>query len=264
MANVSKEKVSMNVIFDAGKGYWDEVPENTSVKIKNDDDEIKSIVSSQVTNTKYQLPEEPPFWKKLRKFKCWCTDEDLKNKVDEDEALVDPEVPILYAKYKKNIIPFLLLGLLLLGLIIGLLLYTNNWFDPNSKAGYHPGKSREEIINDLNAQVRDGEMNVSINNTIEFTNGTLNPAVANIENIANNHVAQKVVIRLDGDDEILYESGAIAPGHYIGEITLNKELAPGKYVAKVTVTGYNQDADFFGNHAQYGAPLSALINLVVD
>lgn len=127
-------------------------------------------------------------------------------------------------------------------------------------------------MRDLNAQVADGEMNVSIANTIRFPNGSQNDGVAHIENIAANHVDQKFLIYLADSEELLYESGAIAPNSHIDTIRLNRYLEPGRYKAIAIITGYetsNGDAiaDFFNslfnNHKKVGT-LGAQINLVVE
>lgn len=166
----------------------------------------------------------------------------------------------------------LLVGLiltLLLALVIGL---CAGWFDSNAGKGPYEGKSQEQIIADLNAQVAEGEMNVSIANTIRFPNGSQNDGIANIENIEANHLDQKISLFLVDSNECIYESGAIAPGYHITNIKLNKYLEPGQYKAVALVTGYQHEEqgtvesffnNLFNNHKKVGA-LGAQINLLVE
>lgn len=82
-------------------------------------------------------------------------------------------------------------------------------------------------------------MAVSIAHTLKFPNGSQNPGTAHIENLEKNHVDQKVSIVIN--DETVYESGAIAPGYFIDEITLNRYLPPGVYDAQAIFDGYQKD-----------------------
>lgn len=127
-------------------------------------------------------------------------------------------------------------------------------------------------MRDLNATVDDGEMHVSIKNTITFPYGSQNEGTANIENIPANHVDQRYVIQLADTKEVIYESGTIPPNNHITNIKLNKELAPGAYKAVAIVTGYQREEDgsfehFFNNlfntHKKVGV-LGAQINIVVE
>lgn len=127
---------------------------------------------------------------------------------------------------------------------------------------------------DLNAAVAEGEMNLSIANTIVFENGSEGDGKARIYNHKNNHVNQKVAIYLGdqpNENDKIYESGAIEPHHHIDTIKINKHLEPGTYHAIVIVTGYEQDSgdalqDFikniFGGHKKTGA-LGAKVNLLI-
>lgn len=102
-----------NVKFDAGKGTFE--------------DDVQQITVKQTVGDAYTMPEEIPEYKKSRKFKCWCLDSDLKEELTDDMKVESDSPRILYAKYKKNIIPFLILGLVLVAAIILLFLaFCNN------------------------------------------------------------------------------------------------------------------------------------------
>lgn len=133
----------------------------------------------------------------------------------------------------------------------------SDWLDPNAKEGSYEGKTQEQIVADLNAQVAEGMMNISISSTLRFPNGTDNPGSARIENIAANHVDQKVTIVLDGTGEAVYQSKAIAPGHSIDNITLSSSLPAGGYDATAIFTGYDPET-----HEEAGI-LSAQVRIIV-
>lgn len=51
-----------------------------------------------------------------------------------------------------------------------------------------------------------------------------------------NGLDMEVVIRLKETDEVIYQSGLIPPGHYIGEASLEKELSKGEHAAIASLT----------------------------
>lgn len=115
----------------------------------------------------------------------------------------------------------------------------DSWYDPSAVTGHYEGKSQDEIIADLNRQVEEGMMNISIAGVLSSPDGRT--AEARIENIEANGRDQKVVITLDETGEVLYESGAIAPGQYVQTIELARDLEPGVYEVTATFTGYDLD-----------------------
>lgn len=116
----------------------------------------------------------------------------------------------------------------------------DNWYDGNASQGQFEGKSKEEIQDALNEEVKKGMMNISIAAVINFPAGSTQ-GDARIENIAANPMDQKVTIALKDSDEVVYESGAIAPDQHIQTITLTKALAPGDHAAVATFTGYDRE-----------------------
>lgn len=171
---------------------------------------------------------------------------------------------------RKKIFIGLIVAILFALLIAFVICFCNSWIDPNSKRGAYDNISQE----DLNAAVAEGEMNVSIANTIVFDNGSEGEGKARIYNHKNNHVNQKVSLYLGDhptENDKIYESGAIEPHHHIDTIKINKYLEPGTYDAVAIITGYEQDSgdvlkDFliniFGGHKKTGA-LGAKINLLI-
>lgn len=115
-----------------------------------------------------------------------------------------------------------------------------DWYDSNAAQGQFEGKSKEEIQAALNEEVAKGMMNISIAAVITFPDGA-SEGEARIENIAANPMDQKVTIALKDGDEVVYESGAIAPDQHIQNIKLSRDLEPGEYAAVATFTGYDRE-----------------------
>lgn len=115
-----------------------------------------------------------------------------------------------------------------------------NWYDNAAQKGQFEGKSKEEIQDALNEEVAKGMMNISIAAVVNFPAGSTE-GEARIENIAANPMDQKITIALKDSDEVVYESGAIAPDQHIQTITLTKALAPGDHAAVATFTGYDRE-----------------------
>ena len=132
-----------------------------------------------------------------------------------------------------------------------------DWYDSNAAQGQFEGKSKEEIQAALNEEVAKGMMNISIAASITFADGS-SEGEARIENIAANPMDQKVTIALKDGDEVVYESGAIAPDQHIQNIKLSRDLEPGEYAAVATFTGYDRET-----HKQTG-PAAAEIVLNVE
>lgn len=157
---------------------------------------------------------------------------------------------------KRALIAVIAFILVLVALIPNCMGFGDDWYDRNAHEGPYKGKSEEQIIADLNALVEEGMMNISIRTIIEFPEGSTKPGTANIENIAANHVDQKVTITLTSG-EIVYQSGAVAPGHSIDTIELNRDLSAGTHDAVATFVGYDTET-----HEETGQ-LSAEVKLVV-
>ncbi|MDO4553264.1 MAG: hypothetical protein Q4C22_06975 [Bacillota bacterium] len=115
-----------------------------------------------------------------------------------------------------------------------------DWYDPAAELGALPGKTQEEIQAALDKIVEEGMFNISISSIITFADGGSQGA-ARIENIAANHYNMSVAITLDEGGETVYESGGIAPGQYIENISLSRDLPPGEYSATALFTAYTTD-----------------------
>lgn len=115
--------------------------------------------------------------------------------------------------------------------------------DANALAGFLPGHSDEEIQAELDRIIEKGFFNVAINPTpVLKKDGTLN---LNIENVPANHYLMQVNVYLidkDGKEILIYRSGVIKPGFYIGTVTLTGKLPPpGKYNGRADFSALNSD-----------------------
>lgn len=115
-----------------------------------------------------------------------------------------------------------------------------DFFDPSAKTGILPGRSEEEIQEELNKVVAEGMFNISIASVVTVEKNS-EEAMARIENIAANHHHMKVFITLDGEDEPIYESAGLAPGQYLEYIKLKRPLPAGTYSATAMFTAYHTE-----------------------
>lgn len=136
-----------------------------------------------------------------------------------------------------------LLVLLLVAGGAGLLLGSTDrdFFDLNAQSGQAPYKTQEEMQAELDRIVEEGMFNISIANVIQFADGT-SAGTAYIENVPGNRYLMQVSITLDDSGETVYESKAIKPDSYIGDITLTKDLDSGNYPATATFKALDQES----------------------
>lgn len=145
----------------------------------------------------------------------------------------------------------------------------NPWGDPRARRGYYDGKTKEEIQADLDEQVAWYSMEISIASYMEVRESETE-VEARIENVEANHCDQKVMLYEAGHpDDVLYESGAIAPGEYIQDIELAHPLEPGRHDIVAVFQGYEQNLSLISDEGQilghdtFGASCSAEVVLYV-
>ena len=117
---------------------------------------------------------------------------------------------------------------------------SGSFFDADAKVGQAPYKSREQMQEELGRIVEEGMFNISVASVIEFADGAA-PGTAYIENVPGNRYAMKAAITLDATGETVYASGGIAPGSYIEDIALARDLAPGEYEATCTFAAFDAE-----------------------
>lgn len=109
--------------------------------------------------------------------------------------------------------------------------------DRDAQMGIMPGMSEEDIQERLNQTVAEGMMNVSINPSPVFKNGK-SKGNLRIENIKANHYSYIITIYLEKGNEEVYRSGLLAPGYYIENAKLKKNLKKGNYPATALFEAY--------------------------
>lgn len=134
----------------------------------------------------------------------------------------------------------------------------DDFFDPNAKAGQVPDKTPEEMQAELDRIVEEGMFDISIASVIEFASPEA-AGKACIENVPGNRYDMTVTIRLDETGEEVYASRGVAPGNYIEDIALTRELARGDHGATATFTAYDRE-----NHVEVGTAAAKVVLAVGD
>ena len=113
-------------------------------------------------------------------------------------------------------------------------------YDTGAVEGGWNEADTEKIIESLNQKVEEGMINISMNTTPSFDNGT---AAGNlmIVNEGANRYPQVVEITRNDTGETIYKSGAIPVGSKIESAALDVDLDAGTY--ECTALFYNVDPD---------------------
>lgn len=113
-------------------------------------------------------------------------------------------------------------------------------FDPSATEGGWDEADTDEIIAGLNEKVEAGMINISMNTSPVFADGTSEGSLMIVNEEVNNY-PQVVEISRDDTGELIYKSGAIPVGSKIESAKLSVDLDPGTY--KCTALFYNVDPD---------------------
>lgn len=113
-------------------------------------------------------------------------------------------------------------------------------FDPSATEGGWDEADTDEIIAGLNEKVEEGMINISMNTSPVFADGTSKGSLMIVNEEVNNY-PQLVEISRDDTGELIYKSGAIPVGSKIESAKLSVDLDPGTY--KCTALFYNVDPD---------------------
>lgn len=155
-----------------------------------------------------------------------------------------------------------LIVLALVTVTLGLLLLLrpatdDGWYDKGMSIGSYEGKSATEIQAELDRQVAEGEMEVSVAPTIRV-DGTTGVATVRMENSPKNRRDQKFSVTLD-DGTLIYQSGAVPPGSHLQTVELTTVPAIGTHEATVTFQGYDRIT-----HEEVGGSVGASVSVVVE
>ena len=113
-------------------------------------------------------------------------------------------------------------------------------FDPSATEGGWDEADTDEIIAGLNEKVEAGMINISMNTSPVFADGTSKGSLMIVNEEVNNY-PQVVEISRDDTGELIYKSGTIPVGSKIESAKLSVDLDPGTY--KCTALFYNVDPD---------------------
>lgn len=144
-----------------------------------------------------------------------------------------------------------------------------SWGDPRARKGYYEGKSPEEIQRDLDQQVEAYSMEISVASSMQVREGETH-VEARVENVVNNHCDQKIRMYPTADpSDVLFESGALAPGEYLQFVELAHPLPVGRNSVTVEFQGYEQSPTLFSDegaflgHDRFGASAAAEVTIDV-
>jgi hypothetical protein len=159
--------------------------------------------------------------------------------------------------------------LAILIIILLLCLAYCSWRDPHARKGHYEGKTPEQIQHDLDTEVGVDSMEISVASVFDMRAGETT-VDARIENVEANHCDQRVKIYpIDNPDDVLFTSGALAPGEYLQEIELAHTFDPGSYQLLVEFQGYESaptivsDEGRILGHDRFGASCAAQVTLNV-
>lgn len=147
-------------------------------------------------------------------------------------------------KKKKWTARITALVIILLLLLLGLYRCSYYGRKPNTDYLIGAGVKQGTMDNDDDAPGESSNgtssMRVKLNGYPVFPDG-MSAGNLEIANPPENSLCMKVEIKLDDTEEVIYESGAIPPNHYIDEDKLAVILEKGEYHATAYVTLYNPE-----------------------
>ena len=129
-------------------------------------------------------------------------------------------------------------------------------YDDSAVVGGWNEADTEKIVASLNEKVEEGMINISMNTSPNFNDGTSEGNLM-IVNDGVNRYPQVVEITRNDTNELIYKSGAIPVGSKIESAKLNADLDKGTY--DCTAMFYNVDP----NTGAYLGCAGAIINLTI-
>lgn len=155
---------------------------------------------------------------------------------------------------KKNGLVILLVILLLAALAVGGYFVWQHFnqkdvMEPNATIGIMPGKTDQEIIDELNRKVDERSIALTINPTPVAENGTSDVNWM-YENPQSNEKYTRLEVFLDDTEELIYETGMMVNGSYVEAAPMKVDLPAGTYTCTAYVHGYRlSDQSYLGQVA---------------
>ena len=176
-------------------------------------------------------------------------------------------VDIAVERVRPNLVSFAVVAIAAIAAIAAITLA--RWGDPTARKGHYEGKSTSEIQADLDQDIAWYEMEISVASCVTMTEGDT-ACELRVENVESNHCDQKVRVWESGDEgDILFESGAIAPGEYLQTVELAHPLDVGIHTLTVQFQGYEQSPTLMSDEGQilghdtFGASCAAEVTVEV-
>ena len=119
-------------------------------------------------------------------------------------------------------------------------------FDEAAVEGGWESLSQEEVEAKLNAQLEEGMINISMNTSPWFEDGT-SPGNLMIVNETINRHPQKVEIVRNDTGEVIYTSGAVPVGSKIEAAKLDVELEAGVYECTALFHNLDESGNIIGS-----------------
>lgn len=174
-----------------------------------------------------------------------------------------PEVPRPTWLTRRRACVLALTAVAVLGVGWGMAAMLGGWEDPLATEGSYEGLVRPEVTREAKGKVDSSSMEISCAAAMRVREGETT-VEARLENPASNHVDQRVrIYTRERPDDILYQSGALAPGQTIETIELAHPLEPGRHDAIVEFQGYERHRSLVSNqgellgHDAFGASCAA-------
>lgn len=124
----------------------------------------------------------------------------------------------------------------------------NGWED-EAVAGIMPGTAQEQLQKELNRQVSEHMIAMSINATPVFPDGASKGNIL-FENPSRNGKLTRLKLYRDDTGELIYETGLLKPGSYVAEDMLDVTLEKGSYPCTAHVLAYRtEDQSYIGEIA---------------
>ena len=121
--------------------------------------------------------------------------------------------------------------------------------EANAVVGTMPGKSEEQILEELNRKVNEKTIAFSINASPVYKDGKSKGNIL-FENPKNNDKLTRMELIRDETEELIYKTGLMEPGSYVPEAELLVDLPAGTYVCTAYIYAYRQsDESFLGKVA---------------
>lgn len=114
--------------------------------------------------------------------------------------------------------------------------------EANATVGTMPGIDEETRRKQLQEMLDNSKIAFSVNTNplYDRETGRINLL---LENPSNNAKLLTAELRLAGEEETVYQSGAMTPGSYLETVPLTESLAPGSYEATLLLKAYDEETE---------------------